>query len=225
MPAKQICSFCADHEFIGERWYKFLITNKLPFYIRIKSDTKITMNGGIFAVKYFAISNKQRVFENIQVYGLTLHLTAKKITCKKDENDEYLLILTNGNAEKAMAIYRSRWSIEVFFQSIKKRGFNIEDTHLNELGKLKKLFAFVCLSFVFCFKVGTNKNDHEEPIKKRRNGYKRSSFFRYGLDEVRKVLLHFEFDSNLAKELFGNLVLRLNNSFELWSTLNFILRL
>lgn len=225
LPAKQICSFCADREFIGKRWYKFLIENKIPFYIRVKSDTKITFNGGTFAAKYFAISNKKRIFENIQVYGLTLHLTAKRIVCKNDPKDKYLLILTNGNVEKAMAIYRSRWSIEVFFQSVKKRGFNLEDTHLDELDKLKKLFAFVCLSFAVCFKIGADKNDGQEPIKKRKNGYKRSSFFRYGLDEIRRVLLHFKFDSNPVKKLFENLVRQLKDSFELWSTINDILRL
>lgn len=41
LPAKQIAGFTADREFIGQEWYNFLLINKIPFYIRIKSNTLV----------------------------------------------------------------------------------------------------------------------------------------------------------------------------------------
>jgi hypothetical protein len=225
LPAKQIAGFTADREFIGEEWYNFLITNKIPFYIRIKSDTRITYNGVRFHAANFATSTKIRSFENIRVHGFRLHLASKLIGYEKDAEDRYLLILTNANVEKAINIYRNRWSIEVFFQSIKKRGFNLENTHLTELPRLKKLFAIVSLAFCACLHTGLWKHDKIKPMKKKKNGYKPYSFFRYGLDELRKALLHSHILEHLVQQIFENLINKLKDNYEMWMNLNFILRL
>lgn len=225
LPAKQIAGFTADREFIGEEWYNFLITNKIPFYIRIKSDTRITYNGVSFHAANFATSTKKRSFENIRVHGFRLHLASKLIGYEKDAEDRYLLILTNANVEKAINIYRNRWSIEVFFQSIKKRGFNLENTHLTELPRLKKLFAIVSLAFCACLNTGLWKHDKIKPMKKKKNGYKPYSFFRYGLDELRKALLHSHILEHLVQQIFENLINKLKDNYEMWMNLNFILRL
>jgi len=129
LPAKQIAGFTADREFIGQEWYNFLLTNNIPFYIRIKSNTLVELNGVTFHAANFALGKRKRFFDNIRVQGFRLKLATKIIGHEKDAEDRYLLILTNADVEKAIDIYRNRWSIEVFFQSIKKRGFNLENTH------------------------------------------------------------------------------------------------
>jgi len=225
VPKKQILAFCADREFIGEKWYKFLINNNIPFYIRIKKDHRITFNGVAFAAKHFAVSRKKRVYEHIKIHGLSLRLAAKTIPNQKDEEDKYLLILTNADVHKALDIYRQRWSIEVFFQSIKKRGFNIEDTSVDEPQKLKKLFALVSLAFACCLQIGIWKRQKEKPMKKRKNGYKPKSFFRYGLNEIRKALLHFHTKANRAFYIMDNLIRQLIENLQMWQVLNFILRI
>ena len=225
VPSKQISGFTADREFIGKKWCKFLIINKIPFYIRIKSNTIVQIRGINFHAKDLAFSTRKRTIENVQIHGLKLHLATKKIGYEQDKEDQFLLILTNANVQKAISIYRNRWSIEVFFQSIKKRGFNLENTHLKNLEKLKKLFALVCLAFASCFQVGVWKNDTKKPIRIRKNGYKINSFFRYDLDEIRKALLHFHAAPNLANNIFNFLAKRMTENFQLCSTLNFILKL
>ena len=165
------------------------------------------------------------MYENVKIYGIKLHLATKIIGYKKDEEDKYLLVLTNAFVEKAIDIYRQRWSIEVFFQSIKKRGFNLENTHLKKLYKLKKLFAFVSLAFACCLKIGIWKHDYVKSMKKRKNGYKPKSFFRYGLDEIRKALLHFHKKKELVFSWLDNIIQKLNDNFDWWSTLGFILRI
>ena len=225
LPAKQIASFTADREFIGQDWYNFLITNKIPFYIRIKSNTLVEFNGVTFHASDFALGKHKRTFENIRVQRFRLKLATKIIGHEKDKEDRYLLILTNTNVEKAIDIYRNRWSIEVFFQSIKKRGFNLENTHLTKLPRLKKLFAIVSLAFCACLNTGLWKHDKIKPMKKKKNGYKPYSFFRYGLDELRRVLLHPHKLKKLALQIFENLLYKLKENYEMWSNLNFILRL
>lgn len=225
LPAKQIAGFTADREFIGQEWYNFLITNKIPFYIRIKSNTRIELNGVNFHAANFALGNRKRIFDNIRVHDFRLKLATKIIGHEQNKEDRYLLILTNANVEKAIDIYRNRWSIEVFFQSIKKRGFNLENTHLTELPRLKKLFAIVCLAFCACLNTGLWKHDKVKPMKKKKNGYKPFSFFRYGLDELRKALLHSHKLENLVLQIFENLLNQLKENYLMWSNLNFILRL
>jgi len=39
-----IKTFRADREFIGEKWFKFLVDSRIPFFIRIKEDTQVLRN-------------------------------------------------------------------------------------------------------------------------------------------------------------------------------------
>ncbi|HMQ49527.1 MAG TPA: IS4 family transposase [Saprospiraceae bacterium] len=225
LPAKQISGFTADREFVGEQWYKFLISNKIPFYIRIKSNTMIEYRGIIFHARHFAVDKHKRFFENVKIHGLKLHLATKRISHKEEEEAKYLLILTNANVQKAIDLYRSRWSIEVFFQSIKKRGFNLENTHMTDLPRLKKLFAIVCLAFACCLKVGVWKHQNRRPLKKKSNGYKPYSFFRYGLNELRKALLHFHKIEKFALQIFDMIIRDVKENYQMWNTLYLILRI
>lgn len=225
LPVQQIASFTADREFVGIEWYKYLITNKIPFYIRIKSNTLIGYNGVTFAAARFAVDNRKRCFENIQIHGFRLKLAAKQIGYQKEDEDKYLLILTNAKVNDAINIYRNRWSIEVFFQSIKKRGFNLENTHLTDLPRLKKLFAMVSIAFAACLKTGLWKHKNVKPMKKKQNGYKPFSYFRYGLDEMRKALLHSHEMEQLLQQIFENLLSELKENYNMWTNLNFILKL
>ena len=158
LPVRQIASFTADREFVGEKWYNFLIIKKIPFYIRIKSNTLIEYRGVTFHAARFAVDKRKRFFENIRIHGFRLKLATKQIGHQEGSEDKYLLILTNANVKKAIAIYRNRWSIEVFFQSIKKRGFNLENTHLTDLSKLKKLFDPFDNDRLFCIRTKGNES-------------------------------------------------------------------
>jgi hypothetical protein len=57
-----------------------------------------------------------------------------------------------------MGVVFTAASIEVFFQSIKKRGFDIEATHLTDAIRIRKLFALVAIAFLICFVVGLEKD-------------------------------------------------------------------
>jgi len=225
LPVKQIASFTADREFRGKDWYYWLITNKISFYIRINSDMLIEQNGISSYAANFAKSTKNNIYPDIRFHVFQLKLAAKIIGNGEKGEDKYLLILTNADVNKAMDIYRNRWSIEVFFQSIKKRGFNLENTHMTDLNRLKKLFSIVSIAFAACLKAGLWKHTNQKSMKKKENGYKPYSYFRYGLDELRKALLHPHKTKFLIDRILESILNELKENYQMWSTLNFILRL
>ncbi|MFP4090868.1 MAG: hypothetical protein ACLFUB_19335 [Cyclobacteriaceae bacterium] len=103
-------------------------------------------------------------------------------------NDEYLIVMTNTFAHRALSHYQRRWSIETFSQSVKQRGFRLEDTHLNDVEWLRKLFALVAIAFAVCLHIGRWSDQHQKPIEMKNHGYKANSFFRHGLECWRNVL-------------------------------------
>ncbi|MFP4292145.1 MAG: transposase [Cyclobacteriaceae bacterium] len=96
--------------------------------------------------------------------------------------------MTNTFAHLALNIYQRRWAIETFFQSVKQRGFRLEDTHLDDLERLRKLFTLVAIAFTVCLHIGRWSNKHQKSIEVKNHGYKANSFFRHGLECWRNAL-------------------------------------
>ncbi len=74
-------------------------------------------------------------------------------------------------------MYKKRWCIEPCFQSLKQRGFNIENSHIKDQHSLQKLLTFVLIAFTLCRLAG-KKQDFVQKIKN--HGYKKNSFARVG---------------------------------------------
>jgi len=184
---KRIRSLTADREFIGDEWFAFLIRKNINFQIRIPKSHFIRFDGqnkkGDELLKLYG----KRFLKNVKYQNMNLHLAMDFSKNNKGENDP-LLVLTNDENSDALKIYRERWSIEVFFQSIKGRGFNLEDTHLNDIKRIAKLFILTSLSFVICLTIGVYKDAVEKKIPIKNHGYKANSFFRHGLDALREIL-------------------------------------
>src|SRR5690606_9183506 len=108
----------------------------------------------------------------VEVYGHWVSLVIKRLDSK---DDEYLIIITNTYAYLALRMYQRRWSIETFFQSIKQRGFRIEDTHLDDLERLRKLFALVAIAFTVCLHIGRWCDKYHKSIEIKNHGYKANS--------------------------------------------------
>jgi Transposase DDE domain len=177
-----------DREFIGEKWYQYLITNQIGFYLRLpKSHKVITPSGDekrMDALIDSYPSGAEHWLNQIQLNHHFLNLGFKKLLKdgKNRKEDDYLAILTNQKGYKALRMYQKRWSIETFFQSIKRRGFDIEATHLTQIDRIKKLFALVALAFSFCVTLGWYQHSKVKSIPLKNHGYKQNSFFRNGVD-------------------------------------------
>ena len=96
---------------------------------------------------------------------------------------------------------------------------------MTDLPRLKKLFAIVCLAFAACLNTGLWKHENVKPLKRKANGYKPYSYFRYGLDEMRRALLHPLKMKHLVLKIFEYLLTKLKENYERWTNLNFILKL
>lgn len=178
---------CADREFIGDKWVAFLMKNQIEFYLRFKKNTILTWQNEQKRADEWIKDKQDLLMDNVYIAGYYLSVGIKRIKPKTGQG-ELLLVVTNSFAYKALPTYQNRWAIEVFFQSIKKRGFNIEATHLKDSDKLRKLFALCSIAFAICWRIGVWFDEQLKKIKVKNHGYKANSFFRKGLELIRDAL-------------------------------------
>ena len=176
----------ADREFIGEDWFGFLLKERIPFYIRIKNNALVEYSNGKIKKAYRFFTDKQGGTR----IGIKLGKNKLNLAGKYLGKGEYLIVATNVTVKNALAIYKERWPIEMFFSCLKTRGFRLEETHMSDPGKIKKLIALLALAFLWCHRLGEEK-DKEEPIKVKKHGRKANNLFRYGLDYLRKLISPF----------------------------------
>jgi len=200
----RINSVIGDREFIGIKWLKYLKGNKIGFCMRVpKSHSIILQNGVKSNVSDLLKGHQKRYFQGVIVDGIRCNIYLQKL----NEND-YLFLIGSTYSKKLGEIYRKRWSIEVCFQSLKTRGFNLESSHLRDREKMKKLLVLLSISLVLCVKLGVLLHNKKKKIKIKIHGYKANSFFRIGLNAWRIWL------KNQAKDLENYLLVFLNEVLE-----------
>ncbi|MFK7899735.1 MAG: IS4 family transposase [Cyclobacteriaceae bacterium] len=180
----RIKNLLADREFIGEKWISYLSDQEIPFTIRVKhnmiaedNETGKTKLSDLFG------STQTKVYDNQSLFNRKVNIAGKRL----DKKQDYLILITNGDAKLNIEEYRRRWKIETMFSSLKTRGFNLEDTHMTDDSKLKMLVGILAIAYVFSFLVGIQKEKYD-PIKIKQHGRKAVSTFRYGLDQIRKAI-------------------------------------
>jgi hypothetical protein len=185
---ERIKCIIGDCEFIGDAWIKFLLKEGIAFYIDVRTNQYFTHEGKSHQISQYMANYKKKSLDNIYIFGSWLSIGMKRQQpSKKGKRKSILAIVTNTKAAHALSNYRNRWSIEVLFESLKTRGFNLEDTHIDEPIRLRKLFALCAIAFVFCFLTGLMA-DKIKKIVIKNNGYKTNSFFRHGLNFIRKAV-------------------------------------
>ena len=106
------------------------------------------------------------------------------------DDGELLILAANQPISQPLHVYALRWKIETLFQALKGRGFDLEQTRLTHLARLKKLIALLALGFAWAHKVGQWKQATVKPLRLKSHGRPEHSVFRYGLDELTDTLLH-----------------------------------
>lgn len=160
----------ADREFIGQQWIGYLLSKKVRFFIRLRNNIHLDCQGVKKNAKEWLGDKEFCHLNGVSIYGTWL-----SVGIQKDQQDDPITVLTNHFALTAVCSYQKRWAIEVFFQSIKNRGFRLENTHLKADDRLRKLFALVCLAFVTCLKTGLWFDKNYEKINYKNHGYKQNS--------------------------------------------------
>lgn len=186
---EKIRCLLADREFIGEKWFGYLLEKNIPFCIRIRENFMVTDSEGrpVCAKNlfrdlkpgHFKILNGKRLVNAHQLYIIGMMLP----------DGNCLILVTDKEPENALENYKRRWGIETLFQCLKERGFNFEDTHITIPERINKLIALLAISFTWCHVTGQWRNEIKE-IKIKKHGRKEVSLFRYGLDYLRGILLN-----------------------------------
>jgi len=185
--AASILYLCADREFIGKRWFQWLIDQGIDFRIRIRNNTIIANGRGelVQARKLFRGLglNKPLILQKARrMWGLELWVSGMRI-----EGEEYLIVVAPNYSAEAIEDYAKRWEIETLFGCLKSRGFRLEQTHLIEPERLKKLIGLLALAFCWAHIVGEWLS-RQKVLKTKKHGRKAKSIFRYGFNHLRRIL-------------------------------------
>ena len=161
----RIAVLLADREFVGEAWFHWLQTQRIPFHQRIKCDTLVpnpwnrmmridTLLGSLKPGQVRLLPGRR------PVWGCFVHLSVLRL-----DDGEFLAIATSGASQAdAIDAYADRWQIETLFGCLKTRGFNFEDTHLRDAARLSKMMGLLALAFAWTHRIGEQLHDHVCPI-------------------------------------------------------------
>lgn len=194
LPAKDIRVLAMDREFCGKKWLKWIDAKSVKYVLRIKCNVLV---GGKHAGK-ITCSKKLKSARLQAIWESNVFFSGCRIT-GKNTRDKYLYVVSNYyNGNEALGLYKKRWGIEQVFSHFKKRGFDLETTHMSDGGKIEKLFGVLTLAFLISYGWGC------EMTKKTllTNYQKRKSIFRLGLDRITNMLTHRKrFDDDIMELL------------------------
>ena len=175
LPASEVKVLTMDREFIGKAWLQWLEDQGVGYVVRIKGNTLV---GGLPASKRPPKSPCRR-----EIWGFELFFSGCPIH-GKNTRDEFLYLASNRfHGKEALALYRRRWGIEQVFSHFKKRGFDLETTHMSDPRKIEKLFGVLTLTFMFSYGWGCEMKSKTKLTAKQ----KRKSIFRLGLDRISQI--------------------------------------
>lgn len=195
LPVQRIKVVLADREFIGKDWFDFLIEHKIKFHIRLRENMLAELEeNDIQHLRLFFVNLEAgqplTLHHHYRICGYNLAVTGMRL-----DDGELLIIVTNGNPKHSLTFYAQRWQIEMLFSALKTTGFDLEATHLNQTQRIDTLLVLLMLALVWAHRIGEKLHDTIKPIKRKKHGHLAQSFFRYGLDYLRSILLHLDLQS------------------------------
>lgn len=180
IPAADIRALTMDREFHGKEWLAWLDGQGVVYVLRIKKNIVV---GNRLAGEH-ALSRGRNPSTRQNVFGQGLFFGCKKM--KRDGRSTHLLVVSNRlEGKEALKIYKQRWGIERLFGHLKKKGFDLEATHMTDGTKLEKLFAVLALAFTYSYAWGCHLRHSGV---KANAASKRKSLFRLGLEDILRMM-------------------------------------
>ena len=180
-----------DREFHGKQFYQYLRQQRLKFRLRVRSDTAFTGSCGRVVrgrelVRGLAIGVTVRFRHRRLLWGTHVWVWAKRLS-----ETETLMIVAPASQKKSNLFleYGERWRIEEMFESVKTRGFCLEATRICEPERLRRLIAIIAIAFIWAVCIG-EVLVKQNPTRRNREGRRRRSVFRVGLDELTQIISH-----------------------------------
>ena len=107
------------------------------------------------------------------------------------EDAQLLIIASSKLIEQPLEVYAKRWEIETLFSCLKGRGFNLEDTRITQLIRLKRLLVVAVIAFAWTHHTSEWRQENVNPIQIKKTLHRpEKSIFRYGLDWLQDKLLN-----------------------------------
>ena len=157
----RIVNVFADREFIGEKWFTWLIENDINFCIRVKNfivTNHLAKNHKISDLfRHLQVGQTEYRKRRIWVVRVKLYMSALRL-----EDGELLLVVSPMFNASAIRDYALRWEIETLFSCLKGRGFNLENTRLTDPRRVKKLIAVLAIGFCWCYLTGEWQHDRKK---------------------------------------------------------------
>ena len=182
-----VAYLCADREFIGKDWFRYLRRKGIPCRIRIRANTQVTNGRGqrVAARRLFRhcrVGHSEALRGARLIWGERWYVTGMRLP-----RGEYVLVVAERETADALADYAKRWEVETLFGCLKTRGFCLEATHVTDPARLRKLLALVALAFCWAHVTGEWLSAHK-PLPVKKHGRLAVSIFRHGLDHLRRIL-------------------------------------
>jgi len=182
LPACRWKVLVADREFIGQDWFRFLRRRGIKRCLRIKGSARV--DGDRLDEVYADLAPGQVVamLDREAVYGCWM-----QIVVTRSSAGDLVCLATDLHAQDACLVYRSRWSVECTFSSMKSRGFDLERTGITLGDRLERLFGLVTLAWVWCLRVGVD-TALQRPIPVKAHGRQAMSLVTYGWERLAHAL-------------------------------------
>ena len=186
IPAGDIHVLTMDREFHGKQWLSWLDEMDVAYVLRIKKNIIV---GSRLAGEHATARGRKPSLRQ-RVFGSELFFGSKKVN--QGGRSSHLMVVSNRfKATEAMALYKRRWGIERLFGHLKKKGFDLEATHMTDGGKLEKLFAIVTLAFTYSYAWGAHlRSQNSQPNA----ALERKSLFRLGMEDILNMIQPSEND-------------------------------
>ncbi len=205
----------ADREYIGVKWFKYLMDNEIDFIIRLKGGTYKEAIDQSVGSSYRQLCSKVRrskvggkvLGKPFVLEGMPLNFVVLKN--RRQDADDPLVLLVTSLGEPARSVadkYRMRWKIEVFFKHMKTNGFSLEAMNLGTESRCQLLMAVVVFAYVLSIKEGLKKY-RKVRIKLYPDGSQErgESVFRHGINSLMRFCANLlTFCRHLSRELGNN---------------------
>jgi len=188
LPKEQIKCLVGDREFDGKEFIRFLTEQQINFHIRIRHTVTFNNQRDKKGKRIKNILDKVKSYryiiypKKVVIYEQMLHVGGKRLA-----DGDYLILISSTNPENAQSDYKKRWTIETLFNKFKKRGFNLETTHMRDKNKLEKLIGLVSIAYLWAFLTGEEIKESYK-IRIYETGKKTRSSFDKEIKYLRSIL-------------------------------------
>jgi hypothetical protein len=170
-----------DREFCDSHFIKLLTEHNIHFLFRSKKSNTVKYKGESSRIENKFQGMKPGEFRSlpkkINLWGFRVYAS-----CLMLKDGELLILISDVLNKRALAEYAYRWDAEVMHKGLKTNGFNLEDTHVQDVKRLEQLFGLAALALLIVYLAGERFGSDVKSIcqRKFKDGHPQLSVFAKG---------------------------------------------